>query len=85
MTNQATSAELSRLPEPVQEQLIRIYRLAAGMDAREKTACRLMLGGLSFGFALNVPDDAVPAAEMISALGVIVTAIDELASAGTEA
>lgn len=79
------SEQLAELPEPVQEQLIRIYRLAAGMDAREKTACRLMIGGLSFGFALNVPDDAVPAAEMISALGRIVTTIDELASAGTGA
>jgi hypothetical protein len=80
-----TSEQLAALPAPIQEQLVRIYRMAAGMDAEEKAAARLLLGNIALSCAAASPDEQLPGAEMVAALGRIVTTIDELASAGTGA
>ena len=73
------SAQLAGLPEPVQEQLLRIYRLAAGMDSLEKEAARLTFAAFVGSCATDVGSDLVVApAEMIAAAGQIVTLIDGL-------
>ena len=39
-----TAEQLATLPPPMQEQLLRIYRLAAGMSASEKAEAACSLG-----------------------------------------
>lgn len=70
---------LSALPAPIQDQLLRIYRLAAGMGPLEKEAARLTFAAFVGSCAMDVTNDLVlPSAEMIAAVGQIVTSIDGL-------
>lgn len=70
--------QFEKLPAPIQEQLIRIARLAAGMSADEKEQARLLIADIASQLVLKVSDDCVDAVEMISACGLIVTAADGL-------
>ncbi|MEP7738121.1 hypothetical protein ABKW28_10750 [Nocardioides sp. 31GB23] len=69
---QTPAAYLYGLPEPIQEQLARIAREAAGMDASEKGYAAALFATVAEHFATgNGADDAVPGAHMVSALGVL--------------
>jgi hypothetical protein len=74
MTN---TEQFAALPVPIQDQLIRIARLAAGMSTDEKEAARFLIAGMSLQFALDLPDVAIEAGEMIAACGRIVQFADE--------
>lgn len=67
------------LPEDVQRLLIRIARQAAGMSTIEKEQARLFFGSMGLSAVTHMPDEGVPAAEMVSACGRIVTVFDEAA------
>ena len=72
---------LAALPEPMQEQLARIARLAAGMSDAEKAEARVFVSALLLSLnPARMPDDQVPVAEMVGALGRIVTEADRLAT-----
>jgi hypothetical protein len=77
-----TAEQLYGIPEPIQEQLVRIYRLAAGMSNDEKTAARATLAGVTLAHAMTASEEQFPAAEMIAALARIVTTADQLATTG---
>lgn len=76
--------QLYAVPEPIQHQLVRIARLAAGMSATEKAEARTVIGRLSLHYATSptVTNDQVPAAEMVSALGRLIVEADRLATTG---
>lgn len=74
---------LAALPVPIQHQLVRIARLAAGMSVAEKAEARTFVATLILTLdPLRMIDDQVPAAEMVAALGRIITTADELATTG---
>ena len=80
-----TAEQLATLPPPMLAQLLRIYRLAAGMSATEKAEARGLFAAVTFAAAVDTTKhDHIPAAEMVSALGLIVTAADNLATTGKE-
>ncbi|WP_148574960.1 hypothetical protein [Nocardioides caldifontis] len=79
MSNDPLEA-LSHYPEPILDQLHRIARLAAGMSATEKAEARRFFAALVLEWAVAGPDDQIPAAEMVGALGQIVTTADALAA-----
>lgn len=79
----SSADHLAALPEPIQEQLARIARLAAGMSADEKTEARAFVATLILTLGpLRMTDDQLPAAEMVGALGRIIATTDELATNG---
>lgn len=63
---------LAGLPEPIQEQLASIAREAVGMSGAEKGFAAALFGtvGLHYGLGKG-PDAAIPGAQMVAALGVI--------------
>jgi hypothetical protein len=76
---------LAELPEPIQEQLVRIVRLAAGMSNDEKTAARQTFAGVTLANIATASDSQIPSAEMVGALGRINTLADGLATRGKDA
>ena len=75
-----TQEQLLRLPAEIQEQLLRIARLALGMDATEKNAGRRFVAGLALEAATHGPGDVIPATEMVAACGRIITTTDREAT-----
>jgi len=69
--------QLYNLPEPIQEQLVRIARIAAGMSTEEKAAARLTFGTTGLHFAMYGDDDTIPGADLVATCGVIVALVDE--------
>lgn len=64
--------QLARLPEPIQAELWRIVRLAAGMSDREKSQASATIAFMAMRVAVFCEDDdQIPGMEMVSALGVL--------------
>jgi hypothetical protein len=74
--------QLAVLPEPIQEQLLRIARLATGMSADEKGTARLFIAAGGMQICVDSADDEdmrLPTAELLTACGRIVQYADEQA------
>lgn len=77
-----TPAErLYNLPEPVQEQLVAVVREAIGMSGEEKGYAAAMFAVVAEHFAIKGSDEQIPGALMVSALGVLLKAAHEEATA----
>jgi hypothetical protein len=76
--------QLAALPEPVQAELWRIARLAIGMSPEEKGAAAAITATVGLHFAVRpLADDNelfIPAAEMVSACGLIVRLVHDAAA-----
>jgi hypothetical protein len=76
--------QFDSLPEPMQEQLIRLARLATGMSADEKGAARVLLGAAALQIVVDSPDEndnRLAVAELMGACGRVVQYADEQAGA----
>jgi hypothetical protein len=73
--------QFDSLPEPMQEQLIRLARLVTGMSAGEKGAARLFLGtgALQIAMGSTDDDDKLALAELLGVCGRVVQYADEQA------
>ncbi len=77
MSEPSATDQFTALSEPIQEQLIRIARKAAGMSTEEKEFARVFLGSVVLHAAGGVDDDGVAAADLVAACGQVVKLVDE--------
>ena len=66
------------LPEPIQDLLVRIADVAAGMSADEKAQAQVFLASVGLHAAQFAADDLVAAAELVTVAAQLVQACDRL-------
>mgnify|MGYP003707156235 CR=1 FL=1 len=80
-----TAAEyLYALPKPVQTQLVRLTRAAAGLSGEEKADVLAAFCGVAEAFLVHRPLTRLAVVEMVDAVGQVITEIDRAAYPRTE-